>query len=197
MQDLNRGKLAALLTAVEQGSTLTKSTICTIVREILETEFYEDPDADWPMPGENGNPAPESGDGGTPESGKEPSDQSDRSDRSDRSDIVKYGRELAANGAAGVRDIIVWTMERFGLTKLDMAKLLGIGSSTMCKYLNHGRCRNAVVTAAAALWGDENGGTPKSTRSPAQPGEAAQTLPTATFGGKDQSDLSDPSDSNR
>ncbi len=27
------------------------------------------------------------------------------------------------------------------------------------------------------------GGTPKSTRSPAQPGEAAQTLPTATFGG--------------
>lgn len=145
MQDINRGKLAALLTAVEQGSTLTKSTICTIAREILESEFYEEPDADWPMPGENGTPAPESG--------KEPSDQSDRSDRSD---IVKYGRELAANGGAGVRDIIVWTMERFGLTKLGMAKLLGIGSSTMCKYLNHGRCRNAVVTAAAALWGDSS-----------------------------------------
>ena len=78
MQDINRGKLAALLTAVEQGSTLTKSTICTITREILESEFYEEPDADWPMPEENGTPAPESG--------KEPSDQSDRSDRSDRSD---------------------------------------------------------------------------------------------------------------
>ena len=30
-----------------------------------------------------------------------------------------------------------------------------------------------------------DGGAPESTRSPAQPGEAAQTLPTATFGGKD------------
>ena len=162
MQDINRGKLAALLTAVEQGSTLTKSTICTIAREILESEFYEEPDADWPMPGENGNPAPESEDRGTPESGKEPSDQSDRSDRSD---IVKYGRELAADGAAGVRDIIVWTMERFGLTKLGMAKLLGIGSSTMCKYLNNSRCRNAVVTAAAALWGDEGKSSDQSDRS--------------------------------
>ena len=154
MQDINRGKLAALLTAVEQGSTLTKSTICTIAREILESEFYEEPDADWPMPEENVNPAPESG--------KEPSDQSDRSDRSD---IVKYGRELAAGGGAGVRDIIVWTMERFGLTRLGMAKLLGIGSSTMCKYLNHGRCRNAVVTAAAALWGDEGKSSDQSDRS--------------------------------
>ena len=35
------------------------------------------------------------------------------------------------------------------------------------------------------------GGAPKSTRSPAQPGEAPQTVPTATFGGKDRSDLSD------
>ena len=145
MQDINRGKLAALLTAVEQGSTLTKSTICTIAREILESEFYEEPDADWPMP--------------APESGEEPSDGSDKSD------IVAYGRELAANGGAGVRDIIVWTMERFGLTKLDMAKLLGIGSSTMCKYLNHGRCRNAVVTAAAALWGDEGKSSDQSDRS--------------------------------
>ena len=151
MQDINRGKLAALLTAVEQGSTLTKSTICTIAREILESEFYEEPDADWPMP--------------APESGEETSDGSDGSDRSDRSDIVKYGRELAAGGGAGVRDIIVWTMERFGLTKLDMAKLLGIGSSTMCKYLNHGRCRNAVVTAAAALWGDEGKSSDQSDRS--------------------------------
>ena len=30
-----------------------------------------------------------------------------------------------------------------------------------------------------------DGGAPESTRSPAQPGEAAQTMPTATFGGKD------------
>ncbi len=32
----------------------------------------------------------------------------------------------------------------------------------------------------------KQGGTPKSTRSPAKPGEAAQTLPTATFGGKEE-----------
>ena len=144
MQDINRGKLAALLTAVEQGSTLTKSTICTIVREILETEYYEEPDADWPMPGENGNPAPESEDRGTPES-EEPVILED---------IIAYGRELADDGAAGIREIIELTMEHFGLSKSAMAKMLGIGSSTMCKYLNHGRCRNAVVTAAAALWGE-------------------------------------------
>jgi len=154
MQDINRGKLAALLTAVEQGSTLTKSTICTIAREILESEFYEEPDADWPMP------APESG-----EETSDGSDGSDQSDRSDRSDIVKYGRELAAGGGAGIREIITGVMERFGLTKLDMAKLLGIGSSTMCKYLNHGRCRNAVVTAAAALWGDSSDQSDRSDKS--------------------------------
>lgn len=160
MQDINRGKLAALLTAVEQGSTLTKSTICTIAREILESEFYEEPDADWPAPESE---APE--DVGTPESGEPTSDRSDKSDRSDRSDIVKYGRELAAGGGAGIREIISLTMERFGLTKLDMAKLLGIGSSTMCKYLNHGRCRNAVVTAATALWGDSSDQSDRSDKS--------------------------------
>ena len=184
MQDINRGKLAALLTAVEQGSTLTKSTICTIAREILESEFYEEPDADWPMPGENGDPAPESEDGGTPESGEPGKGGAPKSTRSpaqpgeapqtvptatfggkDRSDIVKYGRELAADGAAGIREIIELTMEHFGLTKLGMAKLLGIGSSTMCKYLNHCRCRNAVVTAAAALWGDEGKSSDQSDRS--------------------------------
>ena len=43
---------------------------------------------------------------------------------------------------------------------------------------------NLIVTLQSG------GGTPKSTRSPAEPGEAAQTLPTATFGGT-VSDLSD------
>ena len=150
MQDINRGKLAAMLTAVEQGSTLTKSTICTIAREILESEFYEEPDADWPAP------APESEepeDGGTPESGEEPSDGSDGSDRSD---IVKYGRDLAKDGALGIREIITGVMERFGLSNVVMARALGIGHSTLSKYLRHCRCRNAVVTAAAALWGDSS-----------------------------------------
>lgn len=136
MQDINRGKLAALLTAVEQGSTLTKSTICTIAREILESEFYEEPDADWPMPDE--------------------ADQSDRSDKSDKSDIVAYGRDLAKDGALGIREIITGVMERFGLSNVAMARALGIGHSTLSKYLRHGRCRNAVVTAAAALWGDSS-----------------------------------------
>ena len=39
----------------------------------------------------------------------------------------------------------------------------------------------AAQTLPTATFG--TGGTPKSTRSPAQPGEAAQTLPTATFWG--------------
>ena len=179
MQDINRGKLAALLTAVEQGSTLTKSTICTIAGEILKSEPYEE--ADWPMP--------------APESGEEPSDPpAPRLRRASRSDIVAYGRDLAKDGALGIREIITGVMERFGLSNVAMARALGISHSTLSKYLRHGRCRRAVVTAATTLWGDENGGTPKSTRSPAQPGEAAQTLPTATFGGKDQSDRSDKSD---
>ena len=159
MQDINRGKLAALLTAVEQGSTLTKSTICTIAREILESEFYEEPDADWPMPEENGNPAPESEepeDGGTPKSGEEPSDQSDRSD------IVAYGRDLAKDGALGIREIITGVMERFGLSNVAMARALGIGHSTLSKYLRHCRCRRAVVTAATALWGDSSDKSDKS-----------------------------------
>ena len=47
----------------------------------------------------------------------------------------------------------------------------------------------ALRTLMAALVSDRSdrsdGGTPKSTRSPAQPGEAPQTVPTATFGGRD------------
>ena len=133
MRDINRGRLEALLIAVEEGSTLTRNAITAITRGVLASEAGEAPDK------------------------PDLSDKSDLSDPVTREAVSRYGRELAATDSAGIRDLVVMTKEHFGLTLCELAAIMGLAHSTLSKYLNHGRCRAAVLAAAAELWGDPSG----------------------------------------
>ena len=98
-------------------------------------------------------------------------------------EVRNFGQELWAEGDASLLDLVALTMEHFGLTTAEFARIIGANRSTVSRYLNHGQCREAVLLACTNFFG--YGGSPKSTQSPGKSrGEAAQMLPTATFGGK-------------
>ena len=100
-----------------------------------------------------------------------------------RSDEIRlFGQELWGNGDATLRDLVTLTIEHFCLSTADFARIIGANRSTVSRYLNHGQCREAVLLACTNFFG--SGGSPKSTQSPAQPGEQSQTTATATFGGR-------------
>jgi len=138
MNPVNRGKLEALLIAVEEGSTLTRNAITAITRGVLASETTD----------KSGEPQDEADDPARPQ----------RAARSyTGADVSAYGRELINEGTLGLRQIIVLTKEHFGLTLCELAAVMGLAHSTLSKYLNHGRCRAAVLAAAAELWGDPSG----------------------------------------
>ena len=100
-----------------------------------------------------------------------------------RSDEIRlFGQELWGEGNATLRDLVTLTIEHFCLSTADFARIIGANRSTVSRYLNHGQCREAVLLACTNFFG--SGGSPKSTQSPAQPGEQSQTTATATFGGR-------------
>ena len=92
------------------------------------------------------------------------SDQSDQSDKSDpsllrcavasKSDEIKvFGQELWAEGDASLRDLVALTMEHFGLSTAEFARIIGANRSTVSRYLNHGQCREAVLLACTNFFG--------------------------------------------
>ena len=97
-------------------------------------------------------------------------------------EIRLFGQELWGEGNATLRDLVTLTIEHFCLSTADFARIIGANRSTVSRYLNHGQCREAVLLACTNFFG--SGGSPKSTQSPAQPGEQSQTTATATFGGR-------------
>ena len=92
------------------------------------------------------------------------SDKSDKSDKSDpsllrcavasKSDEIKvFGQELWAEGDASLLDLVALTMEHFGLSTAEFARIIGANRSTVSRYLNHGQCREAVLLACTNFFG--------------------------------------------
>ena len=198
MRDINRGRLEALQTALDQGSTLTRTAITAITREVLESEAassnnnltrsHETRSAARREPPNVGTgvtaPSADARGAGKPSTTAAPR-RASRSytpagatrdgERGPRKvpeareageapqtgpkatfwgEVSRYGRELAATDSVGIRDLVVMTKEHFGLTLCELAAVMGLAHSTLSKYLNKGRCRQAVLAAATELWGD-------------------------------------------
>ena len=75
-----------------------------------------------------------------------------------KSDEIKvFGQELWAEGDASLRDLVALTMEHFGLSTADFARIIGANRSTVSRYLNHGQCRDAVLLACTNFFGGRCG----------------------------------------
>lgn len=68
-------------------------------------------------------------------------------------EIRLFGQELWGNGDATLRDLVTLTMEHFGLSTADFARIIGANRSTVSRYLNHGQCREAVLLACTNFFG--------------------------------------------
>lgn len=69
------------------------------------------------------------------------------------SEIKVFGQELWAEGDASLRDLVALTMEHFGLSTAEFARIIGANRSTVSRYLNHGQCREAVLLACTNFFG--------------------------------------------
>ena len=68
-------------------------------------------------------------------------------------EVRTFGQELWGNGDATLRDLVTLTMEHFGLSTADFARIIGANRSTVSRYLNHGQCREAVLLACTNFFG--------------------------------------------
>ena len=68
-------------------------------------------------------------------------------------EIRLFGQELWGNGDATLRDLVTLTIEHFGLSTADFARIIGANRSTVSRYLNHGQCREAVLLACTNFFG--------------------------------------------
>ena len=79
------------------------------------------------------------------------SDKSDRSDRSDKSDIRSYGQSIAEGCTP--RELVRSVQREFGLSQNAVARLIGVNSGSLSRFLNKGERRDAVLSALAAFFG--------------------------------------------
>lgn len=68
-------------------------------------------------------------------------------------EVRNFGQELWAEGDASLLDLVALTMEHFGLTTAEFARIIGANRSTVSRYLNHGQCREAVLLACTNFFG--------------------------------------------
>ena len=68
-------------------------------------------------------------------------------------EVRTFGQELWAEGEASLRDLVALTMEHFGLSTAEFARIIGANRSTVSRYLNHGQCREAVLLACTNFFG--------------------------------------------
>ena len=87
------------------------------------------------------------------------SDKSDRSDRSDKSDVRSYGQSIAEGCTP--RELVRSVQREFGLSQNAVARLIGVNSGSLSRFLNKGERRDAVLSALAAFFGGGCGTTPE------------------------------------
>lgn len=68
-------------------------------------------------------------------------------------EVRNFGQELWAAGDASLLDLVALTMEHFGLSTAEFARIIGANRSTVSRYLNHGQCREAVLLACTNFFG--------------------------------------------
>lgn len=68
-------------------------------------------------------------------------------------EVRNFGQELWAEGDASLLDLVALTMEHFGLSTAEFARIIGANRSTVSRYLNHGQCREAVLLACTNFFG--------------------------------------------
>ena len=68
-------------------------------------------------------------------------------------EVKAFGQELWEKGDASLLDLVALTMEHFGLSTAEFARIIGANRSTVSRYLNHGQCREAVLLACTNFFG--------------------------------------------
>ncbi len=90
---------------------------------------------------------------------------SDKSDRSDKSDVRSYGQSIAEGCTP--RELVRSVQREFGLSQNAVARLIGVNSGSLSRFLNKGERRDAVLAGLAAFFGAER--RPRNV-APASPG---------------------------
>ena len=72
--------------------------------------------------------------------------------RNSSSMIREYGQELMSGGA-GLKELIVLTMEHFGMTQTQFANLIGVNQGSLSHYIRFGTHRDGVIKNVTEFFG--------------------------------------------
>lgn len=72
--------------------------------------------------------------------------------RNSSSMIREYGQELMSGGA-GLKELIVLTMEHFGMTQTQFANLIGVNQGSLSHYIRFGTHRDGVIKSVTEFFG--------------------------------------------